>query len=382
MKTCKEDPSVAQGAKEWHEHLLHEEVMTKIRGVSGWYSLEEDYDLYPVKEWHENVLSKEEMEQIFERGESTEIVFLIKRYGELMQAKEKNMAVFEVPYQVKLASRNVPDEIDAYLSFQGFGPEGQAAFLHNASPEDVLRYVARHGFEHKQQRLLMTKSKENSAYKEALMMHIARHGLSLEIVVDMLVELEETGDTSFYYEFIERHEFSPLGQIAMLKTVKEPEFLAYINHYGLWNETHVSLVTLRSAGELKAYIERHHFLVPEAEVKLAEKRIPWLNMFYVHNHVLGTFPASDFLTALLSVTPLDYPAISAMLLSGIYIETHPRESADQDNDIIKNGTHEQIMALVTRGGTLALKNVAELFFRNNKEEFETYVSQCECSYYH
>ena len=382
MKPENDISSVAQGAAEWKARKRHEEIMKRIGKVRGWTTLEEDYDQYPVNVWHENVLSYEELDEIFERGNTEEIVYLIQRYGELAQAKGGKVALLEEPYQVKIAERNVRAEIETYLAFQGFGFAGQNAYLAKATPGGALNYVSKHGLGEEQQRWLLAKAEENDEYRNVLAEHIRRHGLSSAIEVEKLEEMKETKCYDFFYFFVNNHEFSVIGQVKMLETVPHNEFSYYIAKYGLWNQAHEALVETRSNEEISEYIERHRYLVPSAEKKLAEKHDPQLDMLYVKCHVPGTYPSSDFLTALLSVKPLDYPAISAMLLSDNHIETHPNEKDVKDNEVIVNGTHEDVMDLVKQGGTLALKNVAELFFRNNPEAFETYVFRCECFYYH
>ena len=367
--------AIAQGATQWQARQLHDEIMNKIQKIRGWMSYEEDYDQYPVKLWHENVLTEDEILYILARGNSEEITEMIRHYGQL--SKDRGYGpVFSPLVQATIARRNVRVEIDVHLEFQGFGHEGQDAFLEVASPEDILNMVSKHGLGPKQQLWLL----ENGT-DEAICMHMRCHGLAYEVEAVVLEQLK-AGNGRLYYMLIEQHELSVSGQILLTEVASPEAFLAYIKRYGLWNGAHTAMVKNRPVNELMTYIRLHRFLEPGAEKALAQKRQPELNLLYAEVHVKGQNPESHFLEALLLVKPLDMAALNVELQKVPTKICCPRERDREDYEIMSNGTHEQVMRRLKLGGTLCLQAFTSLFYRNNAQEFETYINNCEKYYFH
>ena len=135
---------VAKDATEWQKKKVHQEIMGKLSTVSGYYSTEQDYDQYPVRQWHVTELSEDELKEVMARGSSTEIVYMIYRYGEMVKERGYG-SVLPVSIQVLIVKRNKFEEVSAYTAYQGFCEEAQEVILNEWSHEQILRYISQHG---------------------------------------------------------------------------------------------------------------------------------------------------------------------------------------------------------------------------------------------
>ena len=358
------------------EQRLHDKLLRKINRIWGcWNPVTDDYDLYPGMSWSENLLSQEDVDLIFERGRSDEIIPMIHAYARVAKVRGKG-PLFPEAMQLTLAQRNVPEEIHAYLEYQGFCETALAKYLEVATPEDVLYYVTRHGLPLKYQLWLLQHGTE-----ESLRVHVRLHGLDDLLQMLILEELEKgEGDEKLFCLIADEHDICVQGQIKMLSFLPNRLFLYYIERRGLWKEAHNTLVCLRSDEEIGEYLKLHHFLDPEAEKLLAKKKVGWLNLLYIEE-----FPAdrgdTKFLSALLSVDELDFPAIEAFFKKDFPIVACGWEEDDKDKEVIETGSHRDILRRIKRGGTFTYDNLVELFLRD-KEAFEIYVKLCDSFYYH
>lgn len=356
---------------------LHDKLLRKIGQVRGYWNPAEDYDLYPVKSWSENLLSQEDVDLIFERGRSDEIIPMIHAYAKVAKVRGKG-PLFPEAMQLSLAQRNVPEEIHAYLEYQGFCETALAKYLEVATPDqnDVLYYVTRHGLPLKYQLWLLQHGTE-----ESLRVHVRLHGLDENLQMLILEELEKgEGDEELFCLIADEHDFCVRGQIKMLAFLPNKLFMYHIQRRGFWKEAHNTLVCLRSDEEIGEYLKFHHFLAPEAEKLLADKKVGWLNKLYIDE-----FPTdrgdTKFLSALLSVDELDFPAIEAFFEKGFPVPTHQWNEDDKDKEVIETGSHKDILVRIKRGGTFTYDNLVELFL-HDKEAFEIYVRSCDSFYYH
>ena len=374
---------VAQGAAVWHENQLHEKIMKTLESVYGyWQSCRCDYGHGSY--WKVQTLPTEELKRIMNRGNHEEIMFMIRRYGEAMPPERFTngcAACHHTPttdhiipeeIQEMIAIRGNQAEIEAYLSYNGFGAKGQDVILTRGDHNEIMAYLFRHGLQSAQQRRLISRGNPDE-----IRSHISRHGLAPELLDEIFARLKNGGDVSEYYAFITRHELPVAQQIKMLQIVKAPEFKAYIDRYGLWEETHTTLIDNRSEDEILCYIGRHHYLSPAAEKMLACKGSHKLNVAYINNR-RGSL--NSFLWALLSQTPLDYEAISLCFQKFDYDSSTSwppksieKESENADIWLMNNGDHNAVMRRI-KTGKMTTKALAYLFFRNNPEEFESYIS--------
>lgn len=371
MKPTDGNPAVAQGAAEWEKKKSYADIIARLSKVGGHYSMEEDYDLYPVRQWNSTELSLEELKAIIAHGYTADIAYMIYRYA--MMAEERgNGAILPPEIQMALVERNNPDEIEAYISHQGFCAEAQDFILDNWSEESMVCYLSRHGLEPLQQKKLMA-----SNCAEALRVHIQHHGLCDEILEQKFEELKNNGDYSFFYLFINNHELPVVGQLMMLQIVQPQAFADYIARYGLWDDVHVDLLKYRSVDEVKLYLTQHHYLCPAAEDGL----VRWKNtverheltMSYINYWKNRTFVPSDhFLTALLKAPELDYEAISSVLNSLPYSEMF----IDDDVALMVHGSADEVLARIDSGEPLYIRALTELFFRNEPQWLEAYLTKC------
>ncbi len=372
---------VAQGAAVWHENQLHEKIMKALETVRGyWQDCQCDYG--HGNYWKVQTLPTEELKRIMDRGNHEEIMYMIRRYGEATPPKRftdgcaachhspttDNIIPEEI--QEMIAIRGNQAEIDAYLSYHGFGAKGQDVILTRGDHNEIIAYLSRHGLQPAQQRRLISRGNPDE-----IRSHISRHGLAPELLDEMFARLKTGGDVSEYYAFITRHELPVAQQIKMLQTVKEPEFKAYVGRYGLWEDAHTALLENRSEDELVCYINRHRYLNRNAERLLAQKASNRLNMAYIRARV-GRI--NSFWRELLEVKPLDYEALSACFQKLDYQSAEfPVCDGNKDKEaadirLMEEGSHDEVMQRI-KNDKLTIKALAYLFFRDNPEEFEAYL---------
>lgn len=381
MKTNEQKSSVQKGAEVYKEQCAHETVMKRLSEVSIGY-VREYGDYCPFLSLKENKLSNKELWEILERNRSDEILYMIHRYGNCGDSSDiyvpdaPNSITLPEEIQEAIALRGNKEEIDAYLSYQGFGEKGQNVILNRGDHAEILSYVERHGLLEEQQRKLIARGN-----KEEIDMHIRKHGLASKLLDEMFAGIASEGRVEEFYAYIAQRELPVAYQCRMLEVVAENEFLTYIGRYGLWTAAHVDLIKFRSDAEIASYIKKHHFLSSAAEEELAAKANHELIMCYINNRYKKVFSIKDsLLPALLSVRPLDYEAITAVLLNFQY-----PAMVDENSEKIANGTHEEVMAyvkeVVESKSFLSSRAFAALFFRNNQEELETYLDGCGKVYF-
>ena len=378
------NPVVAQGAAQFNEQLKHDEIMEKLKGVCGYQYVdygcnEGGYHDGPYVCWHDGSLSLEDLTEIMNRGRHDEIMYMIYRYNNAVdyenQQKTSHLSYFSFPeeIQVMLAKRNNAEELNEYFKVQGFGALGQDVILERGNHDEILNYVRRHGLLANQQRKLL----EHNVRSE-IVEHVTRHGLCDELLDDMFKEVQE-GKMSWFQDFVSMHELPVKYQKIMLNIVNSETFSQYIEHYGLWEDAHETLIKMRSDDDIKLYIARHRYLSYEAEKALAAKRNTDLNTAYIkskHNIASDT----RFLICLLMQRPLDYASITRILL----VVKPKRYCADcyvSDTYIMKHGTRDQVRERIAKKERLTLENLGILFFRNDPELFEAYLDSCSYDNY-
>ncbi len=382
MKTTESTERVAQAAAVWNENEKHKQVMKLLDGVYGHVAVRQEIN-GNYYYWEVFRLPEAQALEIVKRGRHDEIMYMIHRYGQTACPPEQRStchlwgdgrAILPESVQELIALRDNWEEINAYLSYQGFDKRGQDVILDRGNHYEIMGYIQRHGFQPVQQRKL-----KNRNNKDEFLLHIARHGLCDELIDELFDRLENGGSTDEYYDFITRHELPVNFQKRMLKIVKEPEFKAYVDRYGLWEDVHSDLLDYRSDQELFYYFLKHPYLEQNAETKLAKRNVHSLNVLYAEKRPETRFSKiNHFWNELLHVQPLDYEALATCFLRLDYTPERWKVSSpdcsDEDADVqlMKDGSHEEVMARIHQG-QLSKKALATLFFRNNPEEFEAYV---------
>lgn len=367
--------AVAQAASEWQKKRAHQEIMAKLSTVTGYYSMEQDYDQYPVRQWNGTELPEDVLKEVMERGDTTEIVYMIYRYGEMIRERGYG-SVLPVSIQILIVKRNNFEEVDAYTAYQGFCEEAQEIILSEWSHERILHYVSQHGLAPSMQRKLLVRQD-----KDEIAAHIKHHGLDNILVAAILTELQISGDYTLFYLFIENHELPIVGQRLMLSAVNSKAFSDYISCYGLWDDVHEDLLRVRPVGDIKLYFERHHYLCPKAEDMLVrfpnhEERHE-LVMSYIKNWKNSKFfPKDHFLTSLLLAPELDYEALSKVFIALPYTDTFLYEEAQEDIELMAKGDENAVMARFESGEPLHIRALTELFYRNEPKWFEAYIANC------
>jgi len=385
MKPNNDNVSVVPYAAEWEERQRHEEIMAKIGTVRGFRDV--DYS-GPYVTWREITLPLNELKEIMARDRHDEILYLINRYNSAVsyedQQQAKRPCYLSLPEEIQemIAQRNNKEEMDAYLSCQGFGEKGQNVVLARGDHDEILAYVARHGLLPEQQRALLMRANE-----EEIFVHISCHGLADELIDEMFTEFELNGEFGFFYDFIEHHELPVFAQKKMLELMPGWSVLDYFNRYGLWNEAHASLLEFCDEEVIVTYFQKHHYLCPSAEDVLAtipnlEKR-ERLVRAYIRYWKDGSFKQGDhFLSALLLDARNNRDAIAEVLLVIPYTQNFLHDEAKSDFMLIKNGSDEELTKRFEEDVLLHVQALAELFFERDSELFFAYIDKCEKGNYY
>lgn len=393
MDTNKENLNAAPSAAEWRERKAHDAIMARLALIKGYRYTDYGDDTGsggPYVTWRENKPSLEELKAIIARGRHDEIMYLIERYNNAVspedQKAENRPAYLSFPEDVqeRLALRGNQEEINAYLSAQGFGAKGQDVILNRGNHEEILNYVSKHGLLLEQQRKLLSRENE-----EEIAMHILHHGLADELVSEMLDEVEKTQDCTFFYTFIKLHELPISGQKKMLCVVPEWAVLDYFNSYGLWNEAHITLLLHSPKEVVKIYFEKHHYLCPEAEDVLATLKVK-----EVRDELIGAYmrnwkggnghflPQDHFLSALLKEPEANHDVIAHILLNMPYSNCFIHNDTEQDMALIRDGSDEAVRARIEQGKLLHIRAFSELFFERDEKLFTDYVNKCPSGSYY
>ena len=383
MKTTRNE-AVAQGASAWYEQQEHEQIMKDLDSVQGCMT-ECSCGYGHGSHWTVKKLELTKLRKIMFRNNKSEILHMINRYGQAAAPERftygcdachktpttDNILPDEIQRQIAL--RNDTDEMEAFLSYQGFCPIGQDVILDRNNHDEIMRYISRYGFALNQQRRLKARSN-----RDEMCLHILKHGLAAELLDEMFDNIEHGGDLSEYYDFIKLRELPIPHQSRMLKVVKTPEFRAYVSRYGLWENVHDDLVKYRSEDDLAYYLTLHNYLKSSAEKTLARDKSHSLKMLYISRY---PFALNSFFGELLSCDNLDYEAISACIpkldfQKGVRLIfcSYDNKTEDEDIKLIRFGNTEDIMARI-KENKLTLKALVYLFYRDNPKELKTYMQE-------
>ena len=131
MKTTESTERVAQAAAVWNENEKHKQVMKLLDGVYGHVAVRQEIN-GNYYYWEVFRLPEAQALEIVKRGRHDEIMYMIERYRQANCPAEKRSSLHYVykaylPDAVKkvIAERNNPEEVEALLSWDGYGYSGQ-----------------------------------------------------------------------------------------------------------------------------------------------------------------------------------------------------------------------------------------------------------------
>ncbi len=249
------------------ESIKHQKIMDALSKVYGLY------DTYfcingNCHYWHVKGLRSDELIGIARRGNHEELMLMIEKYGQAAPTKEFFLFSGHDPYrndhilpdevQEIIAERHNPEEIRAFIKYQGFGESAQEIYFAKASHEERMAYLERHGLTPKVQEKLRSEGNQDE-----IRLHMRRHGMHFGWEKELV-----DGSFETFKDAISLHEFSIPGQCYLNEHGKPAFFAEYIKHWGQWREAHESLVKNRTIDEIRLYVDRHRFLSYEAEKEL------------------------------------------------------------------------------------------------------------------
>ena len=354
--------NLAQGAEPLNESELHEKIMQELADI---HSISNG-SYYRVK-----ALTDERALFIARRGNFDEIMSMIHNYGKTIFYPQPNEnyvvvenAILPETVQLIIAESNNSSLINAYISYWGFDKLAQEVIIERGNHDELMHYIERHGFQPKQQRLLLARGNE-----EEINLHIQKHGLAEDIVDEIFTRIIYSNRTAVneFYRYINHRELSIELQKRMIATVSTNEFKAYVNKYGLWNQTHKELVNNRSIAEINYYLGIHKYLYYDAEAIYLKKAGRQDRFRYVENK-----PGSLGLTFnnLINEDVLDYELLNTLFT----IYTYDNEGIEKAKKI-KDMSHEDVMKYIQKEDYFSMREKSAIFFRNNQEEFEALVKK-------
>lgn len=375
----------ALAAKEREEGEIHYRIMSAIGSsfVRAEYEGTEEEPYYPyayVKIYHytRRLPPQDLLDKIMARGRHDEVMALLKAYAASQeQPRYRPDEVFTNLYpevnipediQVFVARRGNREELELFCQKQGFGAAGQDILLERNDHEELMWYLSLHGFLPEQQRKLKALS-DKSLYHQ----HILHHGLAAELL-DEIIDKLKCGQTDSFYEFLSLREFPVSHQKPLLGVMAKPEFLAYIDRYGFWEEVLEELVIKRSDEELEVYLHKHHYLGRGVYV-LAQKK----NAHQLFRLAMREYPEEErgvsWIYALEQGRPLDYELLTECFLK-VKIPEKMSDAEIAEIKLLRDGTREEVLNYLQNRKKGRLSNYAKatLFFRETTAEYEAYLN--------
>lgn len=405
MKTNKENSIIAKGREEWlakqqaielaarqkeeaekraeeqrkieqEENLLAWELMQHFR--DSFYKRVktrfEDETSWPHRniigyEYEVQLPPEEIVKKVLVRGKHDEIMIMLNRYMEerpysndqydCIVSGAVSIPLYMLNY---IAKRSNLEEIKLCCRKDGFGAVGQDYLLETGNHDTLMWYLEHHGFLLEQQKKLIARGNIDE-----IRMHILHHALAPELL-DLLIEDMKAGNSENFYKYIAIRDVPGTHQKALLEVMTHQQFCDYIEHHGFWTGSLDNLIELRTDEEISMYIKRHHNL-GYYPYGLA-KRPQWLIKQYMQEK-----PEADWIEVFTSVKDLDYEILTELFLN---VPNAVRLS-DKEKAVInllRNGSHEEVMTYLKKNNRMFCiekQILAELFFRNNAEEFEYYL---------
>lgn len=365
-KNLKQDLSYKLTDLEEHERIM--EKLSMVRGERCSFFHINGYCYF----WSVQKPNDDEITQIAQRGNHEELMLMIEKYGQAAPPKDWNKNLYSsflytndhiLPdaVQVIIAERLNPDEIKAYLKYQGFGQAGQAAYFERATHEQRMYYLKRHGLTP-----LMQKKLRETGIPEEIDLHISRHGMSEEWEKELT-----DGPFQDFEHAITLHEFSPKGQCYLNQKGSPAYFAAYILHWGQWEKAHKTMVENRTQEELKSYISRHRYLSREATLVLCKTAPHDLMMHYILNGV------DQALNNLLEVFEESQRKNNLEKLWILQKTKKQKNLASLEAEFFENGTDEDIIEYLNM--FCPLTKSAEVLLQNNRLVlFQKYLQKWKC----
>ncbi len=260
------------------ESIKHQKIIDALSKVYG----HDSTDRYGCwHSWYVEGLNSYELVEIARCGIHEDLMLMIEKYGQAAPPKEwygwacrnpyNNAHILPDKVQEIIAERHNPEEIRAFIKYQGFGESAQEIYFAKASHEERMAYLERHGLAPKVQEKL-----RSDGNQDEIRLHMRRHGMHFGWEKELV-----DGSFETFKEAISLHEFSIPGQCYLNEHGKPSFFAEYIKHWGQWREAHESLVQNRTEDEIRLYVDRHRFLSYEAEKELCMTASHGLLMHYI-----------------------------------------------------------------------------------------------------
>lgn len=322
------------------ELRTHEKIMKQLSEIYGHddsYIEINGYRHY----WHAHVLPSDQICAIARRQNHEELVYMIHQYGKcappaswytsgLWKQCYGNDHILPDEVQEIIAKRCNDEELDAYITYNGFGLAGQRQFWASSSHDQRMRYLVRHGFLPEIQDQMRA-----GGNQEEINLHIQKHGMHF----GWETEIIQSGDEQKFKHCVDLHEFSVAGQKLMCQSVSSPLFYYYIEKWGLWEQVHCDLIHYRDNSELRRYIEIHPYLSDEAETELCAGQDRKLIRYYI---ILKHKNKGAICQALRSTFNTDYP----FLLDCLRLEGRMDELEKAEVEFMSQGDETEIAAYI------------------------------------
>ncbi len=395
MKT-NENATVAKGAEVWHAKQVAEKQAEEQRKIAqedrrlsqelmepfdhSFYKLVKSYSeeepYYPyclvnIDEYHVELPPEELVRKIMARGRHDEIMKMLERYTEKEPYSHRPLHHCDVRGSVSVplylqdyvAKRSNLEEVQICCQKYGFGAVGQDNLLETGNHNVLMWYLEHHGLLLEQQRKLIARGNTDE-----IRTHILHHALAPELFDELIADMK-AGNAANFYKYIAIRDVPDTHQKALLEVMTHQQFCDYIERHGFWESALPDLVKMRTDDELALYITKHHFL-GEGVYELV-KRSKKLIQQYMQER-----PDLNWIYILSSVKKLDYELLTPLFLK-VPNNSRPTDEEKALIELLRNGSHEEVMTYLKEKEPWSIYSnkqaTAELFFRNNAEEFEYYL---------
>lgn len=452
MNKSTSNECVAQGAATWNEREEHMRIMKAIDEVTYWHethhTTDEEWAMMSdlPATWTEvkvSVLPEREVVHILKRNNPEEILFMLKKYEILVNAKCSG-AYFTAEAQEIIARRNNKTEMMVFLrlygfcdsvqmivlnewkmedqlwytNYHGFGTDGQIHILNNWDHENIMTYIRHHGFTSKGEKALI-----NRGNHDEIMTYLHVHKLHNSNVCSLIergdkdeinkliavsnysfpTDAEELmlkpENSSILEVYTKRFSLSQFVIMNMLDNIDDPTtkgaFIRYIKCRRLDCTCEKKMLDVADEETFKEYVSRYSLEHANLAV-LAEKRSEDDVMYYVSKRkMLSTAAeiiffknASDvnILTYIENCKSNDVSVINVLInIKPVNYELLTLAFLNCQNQLSKDealssASRDEVIARISEEKELTSAEVVALFFRNEPDLFEQYINTHEVKF--
>lgn len=319
--------------------------------------------------FHKHCLCPELISKWFRLYQNHEdILFAIHWYG-----KQRKTLPNDV--QVMIAERNNPEEMEAFLSYMGFGESGQAIVVSRQNHDELMSYIRRHGFSPLVQQMLWQRGNT-----EEIALHLQKHGLC-EYLTAMLLD---SNNPDYFNLWISQRKLPFEKQKTLLETGSSELFYSYIRKYQFDYQLLGLLFEKRSLPEAKDYISLYPVIYHLEEFLKTGKDelVMHLIEHYPSEHLYSLVNAYqstgrnkvDEMLALANrqKSPSFTATVRKNIIKSGNLEDFKkclteRFSPEEEKFLVQEGSHDIVMAYIDRY-PLEMYALREFYNRNNPEE--------------